>query len=634
MRGWGEESRRKMARNPYTFEFEALLARCAEAEERIVLLETHTRELGVIRRFATAMLDVEGDVTTILWHLATEVMGALDLEDCVIYLREGDWLHQRAAFGPKNPDGAAVFQPIRIRVGEGVVGAAAATGQPQMVDDTRLDPRYIVDDEMRLSELAVPLVVDGVVEGVIDSEHSRPGFYTAWHVNLFSALASIASARISRASRSAERRRLVDVDPLSGLLTRQAFLRRTGEALAEGEVAVLFLDIDRFGMVNDAYGHAAGDRVLGEVGRRIANEAGPGGLVARTGADDFVVATHPDAALSLAQRVRAAISAPLALPDGGELTLSSSIGIALGRARGAEAVLNEADIAFTEVKRMRPGEIGLFDPDAASRLRGRWRITSALARALDADSPALDVHFQPIYSLADGQLVGAEALARWTDPRLGPISPAEFVTAAEESGQILALGRLVRRRAFAHLRTIHDLCGLCVSVNISAVEVRLEGFADELAAEVRDAGLPRSALALELTETALVGGEARAVANLEALANAGFALVLDDFGTGYASMSSLVDHPFASVKIDRQFVAGLGTRPKDTAVVRGILSLAHAMGLSVTAEGVETAEQAAQLRELDCARAQGWVFGRPMPVERFAALVAACPAGPWAGRRG
>ncbi len=516
-----------MDASPPPDELEALRARCAA-------LEARTRDLDVLRRFATAMLEVEGDVPGTLWELATQVMGALGLEDCVIYLREGEWLHQRAAFGPKNPMGTEILHPIRIRVGEGIVGTAAASGLPQLVPDTRVDGRYILDDAPRLSELAVPLVVDGVVEGVLDSEHSTAGFYTPWHVDLFVALASVAAARIHRARLADERRRLQELDPLSGQLNRRTLLARADDALRAGPVAMVFLDIDGFGRLNDTYGPSLGDALLREAGRRIAAEVGPAGFVGRSGADEFVVVTHPDTASPLAQRLRMALASPFEL---------------------------------------------------------------------------------------DGRLLGAETLARWTDPTNGPIPPALFIAAAEESGHIAALGRHLRARTLAHLAGVAS-AGLCFNVNVSALELGMPGFGERLLAEIAETAVPLDALAVELTETALLSGEGEALRNLEVITAAGLRLVLDDFGTGYASLSSLTSCPFGGVKIDRQFVLGMASRPKDAAVVRAILSLARSMGMTVTAEGVETAAHAALLRDAGCEQAQGWAFGRPMPFARFAELMA------------
>lgn len=592
-----------------------------ELHREIAHLKQKVSDLEVLRKFAITLTEVKADTESLLWQIAAQVMGALWIEDCVIYLREGDWLHQRAAFGPKNPNGRIILHPIQIRVGDGVVGAAAATGKPQLVHDTRRDPRYILDDAQRLSELAVPLVVEGVVEGVLDSEHSQVGFYTPWHVDLFVALASMASARILGARLVGERLHLQEIDPVSRLLNRRTLLARADAARASGPVALLLLDIDGFGRMNDTLGHAQGDLLLREVGQRVAAGVGPAGFVGRIGADEFVVVTHPDAASPLAEHLRTAVAIPVDLPEDPGTCVTVSTGIAAGQDRSAEALLADADLALSEIRQSQPGEIAWFDPEAAERVRSRWRVSTALASTLALGSDAIDVHFQPICSLADGRLLGAEALARWTDPELGAVSPVLFISVAEDSGQMVELGLQLRAKLLAHLRDAPRIDRFRFHLNVSALEMRTQGFADGMLAQISAAGVPSECLAIELTESALLGAEGEASRNLRTLAAEGIWLVLDDFGTGYASLSSLTGNPFDGVKIDRQFVKGMMDQPQDAAVVRGVISLIRSMSLTVTAEGVETPEQAALLREMGCERAQGWAYGRPMPFARLAELL-------------
>ena len=434
--------------------------------------------------------------------------------------------------------------------------------------------------------------------------------------------AMAAWGRIEEAQVAAEQQQSDALDPLSGLLNRRTLLRRMQEALDTSAVALLYLDLDQFGMVNDTLGYQVGDLLLQQVGRRIAGAIHEGDLAGRNSADQFVVVTSPDDADTMARRLRDVITAPFEVNELRELQMKVSIGIAIGEHRRAEELLNDADLALTEVKRTRPGDTRLFDQSLADRVRNRWKITVALARVLDSSPNDIDVFFQPIYALPSGTLAGAESLARWTDPVMGPVSPGDFVPAAETSGLIAPLEQHLLRRTLTYLKTLTSLHGLTFNVNVSAILLGTPGFSDWVLNLVDEIGLPHTALAVEVTETAVASDDGHARANLEALAAAGFGVVLDDFGTGYASLSSLTGYPFTGLKIDQQFTRGIGTRDKDAVIVRAVVSMAHAMALTVTAEGVETDEQLMVLRALGCEKAQGYALGRPMPFDKFRALIA------------
>lgn len=593
----------------------------AELERRCSELEARARDLTVVNRFAATLLTAQSDPEEILWELAREALGSLDLTDCVIYVRQGDWLYQRAAFGPKNPSGRQIKDPIRIRIGAGIVGAAAKTGQTVVVEDTETDPRYIVDDADRRSEMAVPIVVDGQVVGVVDSEHEEPGFYDEWRQALLATLASMAASRLARARLEQQRDELARTDPLSGLLNRRGFLTQLQAALDIGPMALVYLDLDNFGSINDSLGHTAGDAMLGEVGERIGFEAGAGTVCSRIGGDEFVVAARPAGVMELAHRLQASIARPFQREAVRGLQVRASVGVAIAHGKDAASALRDADLAMYEVKRTHRGEIAVFDEDVAERLRDRIRLTAALSDAIDVDDGRIDLHFQPIHRVDDGRLVGAELLARWDDPVLGRVPPDQFVQVAEQSGLIRRLGDLLERRALARIVGIHRLRpDLCFHINKSGIELATEGFARHFCESLRSMGIAPQAVAIEMTETAILADEGATLRNLEELVEGGVSAVLDDFGTGYASLSCLSGFPFRGLKIDRSFVRHLTEPQRDVVMVRAMVQMARALGLEVTAEGVESEAQLAVLRSFSCHRAQGWLFGAAMPSAEFEAL--------------
>ncbi len=590
----------------------------ADLERRCAELEARARDLTVINRFASTLLTAQSDVEEILWELAREALGSLDLTDCVIYLRQGEWLYQRAAFGPKNPSGREIKDPIRIRIGAGIVGSAAQSGQMVVVEDTETDTRYIVDDAERRSEMAIPIVVDGRVIGVVDSEHEEPGFYDEWRQALLATLASMAAARLARARLEKERDALARTDPLSGLLNRRGFLTELQAALDIGPMALIYLDLDNFGSINDSLGHSAGDVMLSEVGERISFEAGSGTVCSRIGGDEFVIAARPAGVMELAHRLQLSIARPFQREAVRGLQIRASVGVAIAHGKDAANALRDADLAMYEVKRTHRGEIAVFDEDVAERLRDRIRLTAALSDAIEIDDGRIDVHFQPIHRVDDGRLLGAELLARWNDPVLGRVPPDQFVSLAEQSGLIRRLGELLERRALARIVGIHRLHPeFCFHINKSGIELATDGFAARFVESLRAHGIAPQAIAIEMTETAILADEGATLRNLETLVEAGVAAVLDDFGMGYASLSCLAGFPFRGLKIDRSFVSRLMEPQRDVVMVRAMVQMARALGLEVTAEGVESEAQLAVLRSFACHQAQGWLFGAAMPSSEF-----------------
>ena len=428
-------------------------------------------------------------------------------------------------------------------------------------------------------------------------------------------------------------------DPLTGLANRGLLMDRLGQALARtrrrpGCVAVLFLDLDRFKVVNDSLGHAAGDDLLVEVANRLEAATGPADTVARLGGDEFVVLAEDvagaDGALALARRLRRAVSAPMPVAGGQTVVMTASIGIALSEPGldigegNPSSLLWDADAAMYRAKDCGRDRAHLFEDGLRAGSVSRFRSEAMLRHALDHDG--LRLHYQPLVDLRSGALCGAEALVRLEHPDRGLVPPAEFIPVAEETGLIVPLGAWVVAEAAAQAAAWRSLqpAGvppMTVSINISGRQLNTAGFAVEVGAAIARSGADASHLCFEITENALVDAGGTGVSTLEGLKSLGVGLAIDDFGTGHSSLTWLRRLPADFLKIDRQFVAGLPAHPGDTAIVRAVLDLGRNLGLTTVAEGVETPEQLAALRDLGCDWAQGFLLARPGPAESVTALL-------------
>ncbi len=422
-------------------------------------------------------------------------------------------------------------------------------------------------------------------------------------------------------------------DPLTGLANRTALWQHLERALAEdrGHPAVLFIDLDDFKDINDSLGHSAGDELLLVMADRLRACARASDTLVRFGGDEFVLLLRyvPDRSVvdRVADRILAAIREPVDL-SGHDTVVTASIGIVWPgegdpeRQLDVEGLIRDADIALFHAKRSGKNRAERLDAEMRDGTQRRIGIAGALRRAVDTDSDELSVHFQPIVDLTQGHIVGLEALARWTHPELGRVSPVDFITVAEESGLITALARRVLDRALAPLAAWRELPGcedLFVAVNMSArdlTEPRLATYVEDALARF---GLPGEALHLELTESAIMTDPAMSLGTLGALKALGPSIAIDDFGTGYSSLAHLHRLPVDTIKIDREFVSSL--TPDSTAMIAAIVALAGALGLPVVAEGVETTEQAAILTSLGVPLAQGYLFSRPVAAEEIDVLL-------------
>ncbi len=424
----------------------------------------------------------------------------------------------------------------------------------------------------------------------------------------------------------AQAQHLASHDPLTGLPNRAMFEDRLAGELARvretsGSLALLYLDLDGFKAVNDTLGHPAGDELIREVGRRLATTVRSTDLVARVGGDEFAVIqcdiATPAAAEILCMRIIEAIDVPFEIA-GSQARVGISLGLALGPADAGERseLTRKADIALYEAKVAGKGRYVFFAEGMDASIRHRTAIESSLRVALDAGDQ-LEVYYQPLYSARTGEVTGAEALVRWHHPQHGMISPALFVPIAEQTGLIERLGEWVLDQA---CRAAVRWPVSTISVNVSAVQLRNADFADRVLAMLEASGLDPSRLELEITETSFIENAANCQPNLVALRLHGIKFALDDFGTGYSSFTHLQKFAVDRIKIDRSFVDGIGAGGQGSPLIQAIVDLAKASGLKITAEGVETAQQSAFLREAGCNSLQGYLLARPMPASAVDAI--------------
>ena len=422
-------------------------------------------------------------------------------------------------------------------------------------------------------------------------------------------------------------------DPLTGLANRALFRDHLERALASRRpagtvVALLFLDLDDFKVVNDSLGHRAGDRLLIEVAHRLSAVIRAGDIAARLGGDEFTVLLDQvhgvDDAIGSAERVAAELRRPLVF-EGRSIVIGVSIGIALagGPETAADDLLAHADAAMYAAKGDGKARHAVFDPSMRVRAMSRLEMESELRDAIA--NQAFELHYQPIVEIASNRIVGLEALVRWRHPVRGLIPPHAFIPLAEATGLIVALGRIVTESACRDLATFRasgpGRDGLTMSVNVSPRQAIEPGFAAEIEGILTTAGLEPSGLTLEITESLMLHESAVSDGSLRLLRDLGVQLVVDDFGTGFSALEYFKRFAIHGLKIDRSFVDGLGRSRADTAIVTATLAFAAALGLSVTAEGVETTDQLARLRTLGCAQAQGFLFSRPVPAEEVVGLL-------------
>ncbi len=565
--------------------------------------------------------------------------------------------------------GVGTFEHLvgyRLPTGTGVGWEVVRTGRPVVIDDYDAYPDRAPDLETERfgAVCSVPLRSGGRVTGCIglaSGEANRPlAERQIGAVARFAQLASIAidHVRLLEHARSEGSQRAYAAlhDPVTGLSNRTELLDRLAALMGNppavdgrtaaanppaanppaspARVALIVLDLDRFTFVNESLGHAAGDQLLAQVGRRLVGAARPSDLVARVGSDEFGILLDRVRSPRDAERAAARLATALAEPfdlGGREVTVAASLGLAVARPSVATPadLLKEADIALHRAKADPMRTLVRFDPEMRAQSLELATMEHDLRRAIERSE--LRLHYQPMVNLADGTVVGVEALLRWQHPDRGLVPPLSFISLAEETGLIVPIGQWVLETACRQARSWQRFGAAAppvVSVNLSARQFAQSDLVDRVAATLADAGLDADALELEITESVVMDQSEASIERLQALRRLGVKLVLDDFGTGYSSLSYLRHLPLDTIKIDRAFVSGLGSDAADLPIARAVISLAHGLGIGVVAEGIETTTQLDCLRDLGCDRGQGYSFARPLASEQLEALLEGAKGAP------
>lgn len=515
-----------------------------------------------------------------------------------------------------------------------LVRSALTRGEPVAVEDWMTEERFhMTGVERRLeARSAVAVVVRGHPKpfGVLLGESKTPRKFTADEVNFLRGLSNAVAAAVEQQRAQEEVAHAATHDALTGLPNRALLMDLLRHSLAQrrrpgSEVAVAIIDLDRFGLVNESLGHELGDQLLRQIAARFSSVLRVWDTLARFTSDEFALICeelqNERAAIRVVERLLASLEEPFRIAN--ELvTITGTVGITItGRDQSAESALRDAQAAVHRAKERSPGGYQLFDSEVHERTAGRLRTENALRRAIGSDE--LSIAYQPVVASRSRRIVGAEALLRWNHPDWGPVSPVEFIPIAEESGVIIPLGRFVLSEGMRQLgrwraegRTVQ------LGLNISSRQLYDDALVELTAAILRQTGLPAESVIFELTETALVADEEAALEVMQAIKELGIRLALDDYGTGWASLGYLSTFPFDVVKLDRTLIRTIEASRKDEIIVASTIEMGHALDLIVVAEGVETREQDAKLRELGCDLVQGYYHAHPMPPDELAGLPA------------
>ena len=540
-----------------------------------------------------------------------------------------------AAFAESNRQSQRDFKP---RLG-GLLRGVWTTGELVWMEDAATDKSLTRAGHLGKSglhaALAFPILILGKFYGVIEffATERRPRDDRL--IRISRSIGSQIGQFIARKEAEQNLTFFANHDTLTGLPNRAMFAQRLGQAVARAQrnsrkMAVMFVDLDRFKVINDTLGHDAGDRLLQEAATRLRSCLREGDTIARQGGDEFVVLVEdmvdPGQAAGVAQKILDNVSRPYML-SGQEFSVTASVGVSIypEDASDVQALMKNADIAMYRAKDAGKNNFQFYSAQANRHSLERLALETDLRHALDRGE--LQVHYLPKIDARSGRITGGEALIRWTHPVRGVVSPSQLIALAEETGLIIAIGDWV-------LRTV---CGDCnrwaaqglpvvpMAVNLSVRQFGREGMADSIAAMLNDSGLEASQLELEITESAVMDNAERAAVVLERLHAMGVRVALDDFGTGYSSLGYLKRFPVDSVKIDRSFISDIPQDKDDVAITRAVIAMAHSLQLKVVAEGVETAGQARFLREHGCDELQGYLFGEPCDAAAFGALLTAPP---------
>jgi diguanylate cyclase (GGDEF)-like protein len=555
-----------------------------------------------------------------------------------------DQLAIGAAAGPS----AAMTLDVRLSIdpdrpeGRGMSGTAFRTRQPCIINDYENDSRVAVFRALvhggARSGAAFPLITHGRSVGVMIYMAAEQDTFTAEFVELLQRLADNVSFAMENFDRADEKNQaderieyLASHDSLTNLPNRETFNGLLREAIDQAQrhdlrFAVLFIDLDRFKVINDSLGHEAGDLLLLEVANRLRGALRASDVVARLGGDEFVVILDRCGAIDDVQRIATGLLTALAEPmelAGHECHTTASIGIAMYPANGSDAqtLTKNADMAMYLAKEDGKNGYRFFSKEVKTQSIERLSLESALRRALEREQFSLN--YQPKVDMETGQITGVEALLRWAHPELGNVSPAQFIPLAEETGLIVPIGRWVVREACAQAMAWQrrGLLPVSMAVNLSPRQFVDEHLLQDVDEALAASGMSPVLLQLEVTESMMMRNVGRALKVLDAIQSRGIRLAIDDFGTGYSSMSLMKHFPIDTIKIDRSFVRDLPQDSEDQAIAQAIISMGKALGMTVVAEGVENVEQETFLRNHGCDEMQGFLISKPLPARQMAELL-------------
>ena len=560
-----------------------------------------------------------------------------------------DVLENVAAAGPT----AETTRNVRLSIcadrpeGRGLAGTAFRTRQPCISNDYLADQRVsafhdIVRGDGAKSGAAFPLLVRGQVVGVMIYLSAEKDTFTPEFAELLQRLADNVSFALENFDRVDEKAKaderieyLASHDSLTNLPNREMFNELLRHAIEvahrhQRRFAVLFIDLDRFKVINDSLGHDAGDILLVEIAGRLRQSLRSCDVVARLGGDEFVVILEEAAERDDVERIAGNLLTVLSQPSqlsGHECHTTASIGIALYPSDGhdVQTLTKNADMAMYFAKEDGKNGFRFFTKEIKAQSIERLTMETALRRALDRDQFAL--HYQPKIDIATGQITGVEALLRWTHPDLGVLPPMQFIPLAEETGLIVPIGRWVLKEACAQNMAWQrsGLRPISMAVNLSPRQFADERLLQDIDEALAASGMSAVLLQLEVTESMVMRNVSRAVKVLDSIQSRGIRLAIDDFGTGYSSMSLMKQFPIDTIKIDRSFVRDLPNDSEDQAIAQAIISMGKALGMTVVAEGVETREQETFLRDHACDEMQGYLFSKPLPPLPMAALLRSAP---------
>ena len=601
------------------------------AQEGVARQARQQSAVAALGRFALE----EQDLEVVMDRVAETVAATLDLDLCEVLEITPRGSALRLVAGVGWPDGQV--RRALVPSGPGTQAGYALLHQvPVVTSDIAEETRFVLSaalvDAGAQAGITVAVAARDGVWGVLGAHARAPRRFAPDEADFLRAVANVVSSAVDRNRVDEEVRHRAMHDPLTGLPNRALALDRLEGALARRRrdgraVAVLLADLDQFKLVNDSMGHQAGDDLLVALAPRLHDAVRPSDTVARLGGDEFLVVCEQlegaHEAIRVAERVAQAINQPIVLAAG-EHFITASIGIAVAETADADPadLLRDADAAMYRAKERGRGRYELFDDLLRKRVLLRLRTENELRRGIEHGE--LRVVYQPVVEVDGGAVTAVEALVRWQHPERGLIDPVDFISVAEESGLIGALGEWVLTTAChdgaAWQRRFQRAEPLLMCVNTSPRQLANGAFPAHVADIMDRQGLAPGSLALEITESVLMEEAHAPVTVLASLREYGLRLMLDDFGTGYSSLAYLRRFPLDVLKIDRSFVAGLGRDDEDSAIVAAIVQMARTLGLTVVAEGVERPEQLERLRELDCELAQGRLIAEPMPaaeVERL-----------------